>query len=115
VAQEEGRGGVGWVGGGGGARAALLVTAQQLHPQRDALVPLPRQDADVAAVERRLQEVLLVDVVVDVAREDLQGEQRRRGSEARRSNRWLHAIFGQLVYFYDFVYILCFVIFFFLD
>lgn len=49
----------------------LLVTAQQLHPKGDALVPLPGQDADVAAVERRLEDVLLVNVVVAVASKDL--------------------------------------------
>lgn len=49
----------------------LLVTAQKLNSQGDALVPLPRQDADISAVERRLKDVLFVNVVVAVAWEDL--------------------------------------------
>lgn len=57
----------------------LLITAQELHPKGDALVPLPRQEADVSAVERRLEDVLLVDVVVAVAREDL--ERRRKPTQ----------------------------------
>lgn len=57
----------------------LLVTAQQLHPKGDALVPLPRQDADVAAVERRLKDVLLVNVVVAVASKDL-GRQKQHST-----------------------------------
>lgn len=52
--------------------AGLLVTAQQLHSQGDAPVPSPRQDADESGVERRLEQVLLVDIVVAVAREDLE-------------------------------------------
>lgn len=56
--------------GGGGAE--LLAAAQQLQPQRDSLVPLPGQQADVAGEERRLEDVCFVDVVVAVSREDLQ-------------------------------------------
>lgn len=52
----------------------LLVAAQKLHSQGDALVPLPRQDADVSAVERGLKDVLFVNVVVAVALEDLDRE-----------------------------------------
>lgn len=52
--------------------AGLLAAAQQLQPQRDSLVPLPGQQADVAGEERRLEDVRLVDVVVAVSREDLQ-------------------------------------------
>lgn len=52
--------------------AELLVAAEELHPQGDALVPLPRQDADVASVERRLEDVLPVNVVVAVSWKDLQ-------------------------------------------
>lgn len=59
----------------GGAGPGLLVTAQKLHSQGDALVPLPRQDAHVAAVERRLKYVRFVNVVVAVAREDLHREE----------------------------------------
>lgn len=61
--------------GEGGSRSALLVTAQKLDPQSDAFVPLPRQDADVAAVQRGLEDVLLVDVVVAVPGEDLDREE----------------------------------------
>lgn len=53
----------------------LLVTAQELHSQGDALVPLPRQNADISGVKRRLKDVLFVDVVVAVAWEDLDREQ----------------------------------------
>lgn len=49
----------------------LLVTAQKLHTKGDPLVPFPRQDAHVSAVERRLEDVLLVNVVVTVTRKDL--------------------------------------------
>lgn len=51
--------------------ARLLAAAQQLQPQRDSLVPLPGQQADVAGEERRLEDVCLVDIVVAVSREDL--------------------------------------------
>lgn len=61
--------------GGDRSRAALLVTAEKLDSQSDAFVPLPRQDADVSAVERRLEDVLFVNVVVAVSREDLDGEE----------------------------------------
>lgn len=50
---------------------ALLVAAQKLHSQGDALVPLPRQDANISAVEWRLKDVLFVNVVVAIAWEDL--------------------------------------------
>lgn len=33
----------------------LIIAAQQLHAQSDALVPLPGDDADVPGVERRLE------------------------------------------------------------
>lgn len=52
--------------------AELLAAAQQLQPQRDSLVPLPGQQADVAGKEWRLKDVCLVDVVVAISREDLQ-------------------------------------------
>lgn len=55
------------VGGG----ATLLVTAQKLHSQGDVVMPLPRQDADISGVERRLKDVLFVNVVVAVAWENL--------------------------------------------
>lgn len=57
---------------------ALLITTQKLHAQSDALVPLPRQDAHVSAVERRLKNVLFVNIVVRVTGEDL--HRRRRGN-----------------------------------
>lgn len=50
----------------------LVVAAQQLHAQSDALVPLPGENAHVPGVERGLDDVLLVGVVVDVALEKLQ-------------------------------------------
>lgn len=49
----------------------LLVTAQKLHSQGDVVMPLPRQDADISGVERRLKDVLFVNVVVAVAWENL--------------------------------------------
>lgn len=51
----------------------LEVTAQQLHAQGDALVPLPGHNAQVAGVEWRLKQVLLMHVVVNVALENLSG------------------------------------------
>lgn len=56
-------------------RAELLVAAEELDSQSDAFVPLPRQDAHVSAVQRRLEDVLLVNVVVAVPREDLAREE----------------------------------------
>lgn len=44
----------------------LLVTAQELHSQGYALVPLPWQDADVSAIEWWLKDVLFVNIVVAV-------------------------------------------------
>lgn len=58
-------------GGGGGSGTALLITAEKLDSQGDALMPLPWQDADVSAIERRLKDVLFVNIVVAVAWEDL--------------------------------------------
>lgn len=63
--------------GEGGSRTSLLVTAEKLDSQGDALVPLPRQDANISAVERRLKDVLFVNVVVTVAWEDLDREQQQ--------------------------------------
>ena len=54
---------------GGRYRAALLITAQQLHSQGDALVPLPWQNANVSGVERRLKDVLFVNVVVTILKQ----------------------------------------------
>lgn len=53
----------------------LLVTAKELHAQGDALVPLPRQDADISPIERWLKDVLFVNVVVAVTWKDLDTEQ----------------------------------------
>lgn len=50
----------------------LVVTAEQFHAEGDALVPLPGHDTYVAGVERRVKQVLLVSVVVNVALENLQ-------------------------------------------
>lgn len=58
-------------GGGTGFRAALLITAQKLHSQGDALVPLPGKDADISAIEGWFKDVLFVNVVVAVSWEDL--------------------------------------------
>lgn len=53
----------------------LVIAAQQLHAQSDALVPLPGDDSDVPGVERRLEQILLVGVVVDVTWEKLQRDE----------------------------------------
>lgn len=84
-------------------QAELLVAAEQLHPQGDALVPLPRQDADVASVERRLEDVLPVNVVVAVSWKDLQVQTERQktrvtDSDTTRVSRdpfpvWRHRLF----------------------
>lgn len=68
--------------GGAGERTLLLVTAQQLHAQGDALVPGPGDDPYKAGEERRLKDVLLVGVVVDVASEHLGT---KRGNRSQRS------------------------------
>lgn len=72
VEREEGREGESEGGREGRGGAELFAAAQQLQPQRDSLVPLPGQQADVAGEERRLEDVCFVDVVVAVSREDLQ-------------------------------------------
>lgn len=53
----------------------LLITAEQLNSQRDAPVPLPWQNSDVPSVDRRIKDVLLVDVVVTVSKENLTREE----------------------------------------
>lgn len=58
------------------ADEVLVIAAQQLHAQSDALVPLPGDDSDVPGVERRLEQILLVGVVVDVTLEKLQRNER---------------------------------------
>lgn len=67
-------------------RAELLVAAEELHPYGDALVPLPRQDADVASVERRLEDVLPVNVVVAVSWKDLQVRTERQKTRVTDSD-----------------------------
>lgn len=67
-------------------RAELLVAAEELHPQGNALVPLPRQDADVASVERRLEDVLPVNVVVAVSWKDLQVRAERQKTRVTDSD-----------------------------
>lgn len=47
--------------------------AQQLGPQGDAAVPRPGQDAHVPRVDRRVDDVLAVSVVVEIPLENLQG------------------------------------------
>lgn len=49
----------------------LIIAAQELHAQRDAVVPGHRQDAHKAGVEGRVEHVLLVQAVVTVPVEDL--------------------------------------------
>lgn len=67
--------------GGGGFWVVLLITAQEFHSKGDALVPLPRQEAHVSAVERGLEEVLLVNIVVAVTWEDLDKNETNEKSE----------------------------------
>lgn len=55
----------------------LILAAQQLHSQCDALMPLPREHADKSGIERRVKYVLFVHIVITVAREDLQVERRK--------------------------------------
>lgn len=50
----------------------LVIAAQQLHAEGDALVPLPGDDSDISGVERGLKQILLMGVVVSVALEKLQ-------------------------------------------
>lgn len=52
----------------------LLVTAQELHSQGDALVPLPWQDSNISPIERWFKDVLSVNVVIAVTWEDLDTE-----------------------------------------
>ena len=59
-------------GGNGHWWEGLLITAQQLHSQGDALVPCPREHADESGVERWLKYIFFVDIVVAVAWEDLE-------------------------------------------
>lgn len=49
----------------------LVIAAQQLHAQCDALMPLPRHDSNKSGVERRLKQILLMGVVVNVPLEKL--------------------------------------------
>lgn len=56
-------------------RVELLIAAEELDSQSDAFVPLPWQDAHVSAVQRRLEDVLLVNIVVAVPQEDLEREE----------------------------------------
>lgn len=63
-------------------RSGLPLTAQQLHAQRDAVVPGHRQNAHEASQEGRLKHVLLVGVIVQVAREDLEAERVSGGPQA---------------------------------
>lgn len=57
-----------WEGG-----SVLSCTAQQLGPQGDAAVPRPGQDAHVPRVDRWIDDVLAVRVVVEVPLEHLWG------------------------------------------
>lgn len=61
-------------GGEEEGRRGLFITTQQLHAQRDAPMPLPREDANISGVDRRIEDVLLVDVIVAVSRKNLKEE-----------------------------------------
>lgn len=78
VRSERERAGVGRAQAGQQGRAApsflpgrLLIAAQQLHAQGNAVVPGHGQDADEAGVEGHVEHILLVRVVVTVTMEDL--------------------------------------------
>lgn len=53
--------------------SVLRCAAQQLRPQGDPAVPRPREDADVPGVDRRVDDVLTVCVVVKISLEHLKG------------------------------------------
>ena len=63
----------------GWRRPGLPLAAQQLHTQGDTVVPGYGQDAHEASQEGHLKHVLLVGIVVQVAREDLEGAGGRGG------------------------------------
>lgn len=70
-----------WKAGGPGDGEWPL-TAQQLQAQGDAVVPGYRQDTHIASQDGRLEQVLLVGMVVPVAREDLEAERVSGGPQA---------------------------------
>lgn len=81
----------------------LFVTAQQLHAQSDAAVPLPREDADVASVDRRIKDVLLVDVIVAISWKNLTMK-KKRSHDLIRAESANHSIFEEVVQiFQDFL------------
>lgn len=82
--KRKGRGGGRWKRRG----AVLLITAQKLNSQGDALLPLPRQDTDKAGVERRLKDVVFVDVVIAVAWKDLERGQQPIRVEQSTVQTW---------------------------
>lgn len=65
----------------GWRRPGLPLAAQQLHTQGDTVVPGYGQDAHEASQEGHLKHVLLVGIVVQVAREDLEGAGGRGGGQ----------------------------------
>lgn len=56
--------------------AELFIAAQQFHTQRDAPMPLPREDAKVSSVDWRIKDVLLVNIVIAVPRKNLIGKKK---------------------------------------
>lgn len=54
--------------------SVLRCAAQQLRPQGDPAVPRPREDADVPGINRRVDDVLTVRVVVEIPLEHLRGK-----------------------------------------
>lgn len=57
--------------------AELFIAAQQFHTQRDAPMPLPREDTEVSSIDWRIKDVLLVDVVIAVSRKNLKGKKKK--------------------------------------
>lgn len=57
--------------------AELFIAAQQFHTQRDAPMPLPREDAKVSSVDWRIKDVLLVDIVIAVSRKNLKRKKKK--------------------------------------
>jgi len=55
--------------------SVLLRAAQQLWPQGDPAIPRPRDDADVPGVDRRVNDILPVCVIVKISLENLEGKQ----------------------------------------
>lgn len=54
--------------------SVLRCAAQQLRPQGDPAVPRPGEDADVSGIDRGVDDVLTVRVIVEISLEHLEGE-----------------------------------------